>query len=78
MHDEITKSPMYVQKSTNDHYDQPSRIYLILILIVNLCEILKRSSGKKMAGRMGGHQVTTQNLKVMKVDDEKGIVVLNG
>ncbi len=34
--------------------------------------------GKKMAGRMGGHQVTTQNVKIMKVDEEKGIVVLNG
>lgn len=34
--------------------------------------------GKKMAGRMGNIQVTTQNVKVMKVDDEKGIVVLNG
>ncbi len=34
--------------------------------------------GKKMAGRMGGHQVTTQNVKVVEVDDEKGIVVLNG
>ena len=34
--------------------------------------------GKKMPGRMGGHQVTTQNVKVVKVDDEKGIVVLNG
>lgn len=34
--------------------------------------------GKKMAGRMGGHQVTRQNLKVVKVDDEKGILVLNG
>lgn len=34
--------------------------------------------GKRMPGRMGGHQVTTQNVKVMKVDDEKGIVVLNG
>lgn len=34
--------------------------------------------GKKMAGRMGGQQVTTQNVKVMKIDDEKGIVVLNG
>ena len=33
---------------------------------------------KKMAGRMGGQQVTTQNVKVIKVDDEKGIVVLNG
>ncbi|CAO1600683.1 hypothetical protein XANCAGTX0491_004366 [Xanthoria calcicola] len=34
--------------------------------------------GKKMAGRMGGHQVTTQNVKVVKVDDEKGLVVLHG
>ena len=34
--------------------------------------------GKRMPGRMGGHQVTTQNVKVVKVDDEKGIVVLNG
>ncbi|KAL9004464.1 MAG: hypothetical protein Q9188_002717 [Gyalolechia gomerana] len=34
--------------------------------------------GKKMPGRMGGHQVTTQNVKVVKVDDEKGLVVLQG
>ena len=34
--------------------------------------------GKKMAGRMGGQQVTTQNVKVLKVDQEKGIVVLHG
>ena len=34
--------------------------------------------GKKMPGRMGGHQVTTQNVKVLKVDDKRGIVVLNG
>lgn len=34
--------------------------------------------GKKMPGRMGGHQVTTQNVKVLKVDEEKGIVVLKG
>ena len=34
--------------------------------------------GKKMPGRMGGHQVTAQNVKVMKVDDDKGIVVLKG
>ena len=31
-----------------------------------------------MAGRMGGQQVTTQNVKVMKVDGEKDILVLNG
>ncbi|KAL9593400.1 MAG: hypothetical protein Q9219_007568 [cf. Caloplaca sp. 3 TL-2023] len=34
--------------------------------------------GKKMPGRMGGHQVTTQNIKVVKVDDEKGLLVLRG
>ena len=34
--------------------------------------------GKKMPGRMGGQQVTTQNVKVLQVDEEKGIVVLNG
>ncbi|KAL8887947.1 MAG: hypothetical protein Q9215_004558 [Flavoplaca cf. flavocitrina] len=34
--------------------------------------------GKKMAGRMGGHQVTTQNVKVVKVDDAKGLIVLHG
>jgi large subunit ribosomal protein L3 len=34
--------------------------------------------GKKMPGRMGGNRVTTQNVKVLKVDVEKGIVVLNG
>lgn len=34
--------------------------------------------GKKMPGNMGGQQVTVQNVKVLKVDKEKGIVVLNG
>ncbi|KAH8811784.1 translation protein [Xylogone sp. PMI_703] len=34
--------------------------------------------GKRMPGRMGGQQVTVQNVKVLKVDAEKGIVVLNG
>jgi len=34
--------------------------------------------GKKMPGRMGNHQVTIQSLKVLSVDAEKGIVVLNG
>lgn len=34
--------------------------------------------GKRMPGRMGGQQVTTQNVKVLKVDEEKGIVVLKG
>ncbi|KAI9751156.1 MAG: hypothetical protein M4579_006174 [Chaenotheca gracillima] len=34
--------------------------------------------GKKMAGRMGGQRHTVQNLKVIKVDEENGIVVVNG
>ncbi|KAK4610408.1 54S ribosomal protein L9, mitochondrial [Fulvia fulva] len=34
--------------------------------------------GKKMAGRMGGEGHTVQNLKVMKVDRENGIVVVSG
>lgn len=34
--------------------------------------------GKKMPGNMGNEQVTTQNLKVLKVDAEKGIVVVKG
>lgn len=34
--------------------------------------------GKRMAGRMGGQQVTTQNVKVLRVDEEKGLLVLNG
>ncbi|KAH0544672.1 hypothetical protein FGG08_001177 [Glutinoglossum americanum] len=34
--------------------------------------------GKKMAGRMGGQQVTTQNVKVLSVDKDAGIVVLRG
>ena len=34
--------------------------------------------GKKMAGRMGGQQVTVQNLKVLKVDAHNGLVVVNG
>ena len=34
--------------------------------------------GKRMPGRMGGNQVTIQNVKVLKVDAEKGLLVLNG
>ena len=34
--------------------------------------------GKKMAGRMGGQQVTVQNIKVLKVDEANGLVVLSG
>lgn len=34
--------------------------------------------GKKMAGNMGNQQNTVQNLKVLKVDSENGIVVVSG
>jgi large subunit ribosomal protein L3 len=34
--------------------------------------------GKKMAGHMGNTQVTTQNLRVVDVDSERGLVLLHG
>ena len=34
--------------------------------------------GKKMAGNMGNEQNTIQNLKILKVDAENGLVVVNG
>ncbi|KAI9886887.1 MAG: 54S ribosomal protein L9, mitochondrial [Watsoniomyces obsoletus] len=34
--------------------------------------------GKNMPGRMGGQQVTVKNVKIMKVDEEHGILVLHG
>jgi large subunit ribosomal protein L3 len=34
--------------------------------------------GKRMPGNMGGQQVTVQNLKILQVDPEKGIVVVHG
>jgi large subunit ribosomal protein L3 len=34
--------------------------------------------GKKMAGRLGGDQVTVQNLKVVKVDVENNLVLVKG
>ena len=34
--------------------------------------------GKKMAGRMGGQQVTVQNVKILQVDTQNGLLVLNG
>ena len=34
--------------------------------------------GKKMAGRMGGQRNTVQNLQILQVDAEKGIVVVKG
>ncbi len=34
--------------------------------------------GTKMAGRMGGQQVTVQNLEVVQVDDQKNIIAVKG
>jgi large subunit ribosomal protein L3 len=34
--------------------------------------------GKKAAGRMGGERVTTQNLRVVKVDADRNVVFLRG
>jgi large subunit ribosomal protein L3 len=34
--------------------------------------------GMKMAGRMGGERVKTQNLKVLKIISEKNIIVVSG
>ncbi|RDW59385.1 mitochondrial 54S ribosomal protein uL3m [Aspergillus mulundensis] len=34
--------------------------------------------GKKMAGNMGNEQNTVQNLKILKVDAENGLVLVNG
>lgn len=34
--------------------------------------------GKKLAGRLGGEQVTIQNLEVVKVDVEKNIILIRG
>jgi large subunit ribosomal protein L3 len=34
--------------------------------------------GTRMAGRMGGERVTTQNLEVVKADAEAGVVLLKG
>ncbi|MDR1804793.1 MAG: 50S ribosomal protein L3 [Flavobacteriales bacterium] len=34
--------------------------------------------GKKMAGRMGGKNITIQNLEILKIDEYKNILVLKG
>lgn len=34
--------------------------------------------GKRMAGRMGGINHTVQNLQVMQVDEENGIIAVKG
>lgn len=34
--------------------------------------------GKKMAGHMGDHRVTTQNVQIAKVDIERGLIMVRG
>ena len=34
--------------------------------------------GKKMAGHMGAHRVTTQNLKVVAIDEEDNLILVKG
>jgi large subunit ribosomal protein L3 len=34
--------------------------------------------GMRMAGRMGGNKITTENLKVVKVDSGKNLLLLKG
>jgi large subunit ribosomal protein L3 len=34
--------------------------------------------GKKMAGHMGSERVTTQNLRVVQVDEERGLIMVRG
>ncbi|MDR2206741.1 MAG: 50S ribosomal protein L3 [Flavobacteriaceae bacterium] len=34
--------------------------------------------GMRMAGRMGGEQVTVQNLQVLKVDEEQNLLIVKG
>lgn len=34
--------------------------------------------GKKLAGRMGGTQITVQNLEIIKVDAERNVILIKG
>jgi large subunit ribosomal protein L3 len=34
--------------------------------------------GKKMAGHMGDRRITTQNLKVVRTDVERGLIMIQG
>ncbi|MBV1864877.1 MAG: 50S ribosomal protein L3 [Rhodobacteraceae bacterium] len=34
--------------------------------------------GKKMAGHMGAARITTQNLEVMRTDDDRGLILIKG
>ncbi len=46
--------------------------------IGNRADPSKVFKGKKMAGQMGNVRVTIQNLKVVKVDAEKGLILVHG
>jgi len=39
---------------------------------------VKTLPGRKMAGRMGGERTTVQNLRVLRVDAEKGVLLVHG
>ncbi len=34
--------------------------------------------GLRMAGRMGGNKITTENLRVVKIDKERNLMVVHG
>jgi large subunit ribosomal protein L3 len=39
---------------------------------------VKTLPGRKMAGRMGGERTTVQNLRLLRVDAEKGVLLVRG
>jgi large subunit ribosomal protein L3 len=39
---------------------------------------VKTLPGRKMAGRMGGERTTVQNLRLLRVDAEKGLLLVHG
>jgi large subunit ribosomal protein L3 len=39
---------------------------------------VKTLPGRKMAGRMGGERTTVQNLRLLKIDAEKGVLLVHG
>jgi len=39
---------------------------------------VKTLPGRKMAGRMGGERTTVQNLRLLRVDAEKGVLLVHG
>jgi large subunit ribosomal protein L3 len=39
---------------------------------------VKTLPGRKMAGRMGGERTTVQNLRLLKIDADKGVLLVHG